>query len=104
MKRKIEEGDSNFQKLTSKYPELCPELRNIFFLYRAFAKFCRSQFEESIKDYETAHTFEPLDAYARFNKLLAQGIVEVLKKNYETGIDYFGQAEKVISYTKLNKI
>ena len=80
MKRKISEGNANFTKLVDKYPEIGEELKKIFYLYRAFAHFCLSEFSKSIQDYELSHTYEPLDVYARFNKLLAEGIVKVYEK------------------------
>ena len=46
----------------------------------------------------------PLDIYAKYNKQLAQGIVEVNAKNYDKATNLFNAAEKTLIGTGLNKI
>lgn len=92
MKRKIQDGDHNFEYLIEHYPKLTPYIQKIFYLYRAFGKFMLSNYEEAIEDYERAHEHIPLDLYARYNKLLAEGIVKANSKNYEEAIALFNVA------------
>lgn len=104
MKRKIQDGDKNFQYLVEHYPQLTSYIKKIFYLYRAFGKFMLSKYEDAIEDYERAHEYIPLDLYARYNKLLAEGIVKANSKNYEDAIALFNVAEKTIENSQLNKI
>ena len=83
MKRKIAEGDKNFTYLLEKYPSLTSYVKKIFYLYRAFGKFMLSDYSQTILDYEEANKQIPLDSYAKYNKLLAQGIVQVNKRKYD---------------------
>jgi tetratricopeptide (TPR) repeat protein len=104
MKRKVAEGDRNFTALSAKSQYLPSFLKKIFYLYQAFAKFSLSHYPEAIECYELANKEQPLDLFAKFNKQLAQGIVEIGKKNYEKGFQQFDQAEKTISLANMNKI
>lgn len=63
-----------------------------------------SDYPKTIQDYEDANQQIPLDSYAKYNKLLAQGIVKVHSKNYEEAINIFNVAEKTLSGSGINKI
>jgi hypothetical protein len=45
MKRKMQEGDRNFENMLQRFAKLPPYLMQIFYLYRAFAKFSLSAYQ-----------------------------------------------------------
>ena len=55
MKRKIKEGNQQLEAIPQKHPTLTEHLKKIYYLYRAFAKFCLSDYKQAILDYDSAH-------------------------------------------------
>ena len=96
MKRKINEGVDNLNKMAEKHT-LGPYFDKLFYLYRAFGYFMQNQHHLAIQDYLTAEKYSPKDKYIHYNQLIAEGIVKVNEQKYQDALDKFDQAQNVIS-------
>lgn len=97
MKRKINEGVRNLDKLENEHRPLGEYFDKLFYLYRGFGHFMQSKHELAIKDYMSAERFVPKDKYTRYNQLIAEGIVNINHQNFQKALEKFDEAQTTIS-------
>lgn len=94
IKKKFKEGLSELEKIKD-CSEINEAIKPLILSYRAYGNFSLGKIEEALEDYKTLQEKGQIMKGDIYNRLLCNGILEGLNKNFELSQMYFKEAQEL---------